>query len=68
MSSSHALYCLPSVKKQNMTSRFASLTKHDIEQIVKDNNSQNTKRSTALKYCNFLNHLKRPELSVVSIE
>ena len=31
MSSSRALCCLPSVKKQNMTSRFASLTEQDIE-------------------------------------
>ena len=36
MSSSRALCCLPSVKKLNMTSRFASLTEQDIEKIVED--------------------------------
>ena len=34
MSSSRALCCLPSVKKQNMTSRFASLTEQDIEKHI----------------------------------
>lgn len=29
-----------------MTSRFASLTEQDIEKIVEDKDSQNTKRST----------------------
>ena len=30
---------------KNMTSRFALLTEQDIEKIVKDKDSQNTKRS-----------------------
>ena len=36
MSSSRALCCLPSVKKQKYDSRFASLTEQDIEKIVED--------------------------------
>ena len=46
MSSLRTLCCLPSVKKQNMTSRFALLTEQDIEEIVDDKDSQDTKRST----------------------
>ena len=46
MSSLRTLCCLPSVKKQNMTSRFALLTEQDIEKIVDDKDSQDTKRST----------------------
>ena len=43
MSSSRALCYLPSVKKQNMTSRFASLTEQDIEKVVEDKDSQTQK-------------------------
>ena len=46
MSSLRTLCCLPSVKKQNMTSRFALLTEQDIEETVDDKDSQDTKRST----------------------
>ena len=43
MSSLSTLCCLPSVKKQNMTSRFALLTEQDIEEIVEDKDSQTQK-------------------------
>ena len=46
MSSSRALFCSPSEKKQKMTSRFALLTEQGIEKIVEDKDSQNTKGST----------------------
>ena len=46
MSSLRALCCLPSVKKQNMTSRFASLTEQDIEKSSWRQGLTNTKRST----------------------
>ena len=43
ISSLSTLCCLPSVKKQNMTSRFALLTEQDIEEIVEDKDSQTQK-------------------------
>ena len=46
MSSLCTLCRLPSVKKQNMTSRFTLLTEQDIKEIVEDKDSQNTKRLT----------------------
>ena len=48
MSSMRPFCCLPSVKKQKHYFRFASLTKQDIEKIVEDKDSYNTKRSTKL--------------------
>ena len=58
MSSSRALCCLPSVKKQNMTSKFASLTEQDIEKIVDDKDSPNTKRSTKVAKELFADYVK----------
>lgn len=37
-----------SEEEKNMTSRFASLTKQDIEKMVEDKDSGNTKRSIRL--------------------
>ena len=62
MSSSRILCCLLSLKKQNMTSRFASLTKHDIEEIVKDKDSQNTKRLTKVAKKLFADYMKQKKV------
>ena len=62
MSSARALCCLPSVKKQNMTSRFASLTKQDIKEIVEDKDSQNTKRLTKVAKKLFADYIKEKKV------
>ena len=41
-----------------MTSKFASLTKQDIEKIVEDKDSQNTKRSTKVAKELFADYVK----------
>ena len=45
-----------------MTSRFASLTEQDIEKIVEDKDSQNTKRSTKVAKELFANYVKDKKL------
>ena len=45
-----------------MTSRFASLTEQDIEKIVEDKDSQNTKRSTKVAKELFADYLKEKKL------
>lgn len=45
-----------------MTSRFASLTEQDIEKIVEDKNSQNTKRSTKVAKELFADYAKEKKL------
>ena len=41
-----------------MTSRFASLTEQDIEKIVEDKDSQNTKKSTKVAKELFADYVK----------
>ena len=62
MSSSRILCCLLSLKEQNMTSRFASLTKHDIKEIVEDKDSQNTKRLTKVAKKLFADYMKQKKV------
>ena len=45
-----------------MTSRFASLTEQDIEKIVEDKDSQNTKRSTKVAKELFSEYVKEKKL------
>ena len=45
-----------------MTSKFASLTEQDIEKIVEDKDSQNTKRSTKVEKELFAVYLKKKKL------
>ena len=45
-----------------MTSRFASLTEQDIEKIVEDKDSQNTKRSTKVAKELFADYVKEKNL------
>ena len=54
--SSRALCCLPSVKKQK---QFASLTEQDIEKLVEDKDSQNTKKSSKVAKELFADYEKR---------
>ena len=42
-----------------MTSKFASLTEQDIEKLVEDKDSQNTKRSTKVAKELFADNVKR---------
>ena len=51
-----ALCCLPSVKKQK---QFASLTEQDIEKLVEDKDSQNTKKSSKVAKELFADYVKR---------
>ena len=62
MSSLCTLYCLPSVKKQNMTSRFTLLTEQDIKEIVEDKDSQNTKRLTKVAKKLFADYIKEKKV------
>ena len=62
MSSLCTLCCLPSVKKQNMTSRFTLLTEQDIKEIVEDKNSQNTKRLTKVAKKVFADYIKEKKV------
>ena len=45
-----------------MTSKFASLTEQDIEKIVEDKDSQNTKRLTKLAKKLFADYVKEKKL------
>ena len=45
-----------------MTSKFASLTEQDIEKIVEDKDSQNTKRSTKVAKELFSDYVKEKKL------
>ena len=45
-----------------MTSRFASLTKQDIEKIVEDKDSQKTKRSAKVAKQPFVDYVKEKKL------
>ena len=45
-----------------MTSKFASLTEQDIEKIVEDKDSQNTKRSTKVAKELFADYVKEKKL------
>ena len=45
-----------------MTSKFASLTDEDIEKIVEDKDSQNTKRSTKVAKELFADYVKQKKL------
>ena len=45
-----------------MTSKFASLTEQDIERIVEDKDSQNTKRSTKVAKELFADYVKEKKL------
>ena len=45
-----------------MTSRFASLTKHDIKEIVEDKDSQNTKRLTKVAKKLFADYMKQKKV------
>ena len=45
-----------------MTSKFASLTERDIEKIVEDKDSQNTKRSTKVAKELFADYVKEKKL------
>ena len=45
-----------------MTSRFASFTEQDIEEIVEDKNLKNTKRSTKVAKELFADHMKEKKL------
>ena len=62
MSSLRTLCCLPSVKKQNMTSRFALLTEQDIKEIVEDKDSQNTKMLTKVAKKLFADYIKEKQV------
>ena len=62
MSSLCTLCCLPSVKEQNMTSRFTLLTEQDIKEIVEDKNSQNTKRLTKVAKKVFADYIKEKKV------
>ena len=62
MSSLCTLCRLPSVKKQNMTPRFALLTEQDIKEIVEDKNSQNTKRLTKVAKKLFADYIKEKKV------
>ena len=58
-----ALFVLPvSEEAKTLTSRFASLTEQDIEKIVKDKDSQNTKRLTKVAKELFANYVKEKKL------
>ena len=45
-----------------MTSKFASLTEQDLEKIVKDKDSQNTKRLTKVANERFADYVKEKKL------
>ena len=45
-----------------MTSKFASLTEQDIEKLVDDKESQNTKRSTKVAKELFADYVKEKKL------
>ena len=47
-----------SEEAKTLTSKFASLTEQDIEKIVKDKDSQNTKRSTKMAKELFADYVK----------
>ena len=49
-------------EEAKMTSRFASLTEQDIEKIVEDKDSQNTKRLTKVAKELFADYLKEKKL------
>ena len=49
-------------RSQNMTSRFALLTKQDIEKIVEDQNSQKAKRSTKVAKQLFADYVKEKKM------
>ena len=56
---------MSSVKKQrskNRTAKFASLTEQDIEKIVEDKDSQNTKMSTKVAKELFADYVKEKKL------
>ena len=53
---------MPSVKNQNLTSRFASFTEQDIEKIVEDKDLQNTKRSMKVAKELFADYVKEKKL------
>ena len=53
---------MPSVKKQNMTSRFTLLTEQDIKEIVEDKDSQNTKRLTKVAKKLFADYIKEKKV------
>ena len=58
-----ARFVLPvSEEAKTLTSRFASLTEQDIEKIVKDKDSQNTKRLTKVAKELFANYVKEKKL------
>ena len=61
-SSFRPLCCVPSVKNQNLTSRFASFTEQDIEKIVEDKDLQNTKRSMKVAKELFADYVKEKKL------
>ena len=49
-------------RSKNTTSRFASLTEQDIEKIVEDKDSQNTKMSTKVAKELFADYVKEKKL------
>ena len=49
-------------RSKNITSRFASLTKQDIEKIVEDKDSQKTKRSAKEAKQPFVDYVKEKKL------
>ena len=46
-------------RSKNMASRFASLIQQEIEKLLEDNNSENTKRSTKVVKELFYEYLKK---------
>ena len=63
MSSLHALgQCFPSLKKQKHDFQVCLLTEQDIEKIVEDKDSQNTKRSTKVAKELFADYVKEKKL------
>ena len=64
MSSSRALCCLPSVKKQKHDFQVCFVDRVlDIEKIVEDNDSQFTKRSTKVANEQFSDNMKEKKLT-----
>ena len=64
MSSSRALCCLPSVKKQKHDFQVCFVDRVlDIEKIVEDKDSQNTKRSTKVANELFSDNMKEKKLT-----
>ena len=49
-------------EEAKMTSRFASVTEQDIEKVVEDKDSQNTKRLTKVAKELFADYLKEKKL------